>query len=370
MKKYSFFLFTICCLLLTRHASAAIIYSQAANQDVYEGQTFVLDWFLDTEQQNINSINLKVNFSAQNLEVIAANTGNSLISLWIENPQIDNQQGKLELIGGIPNGANGNKVPIFRTVFKAKSSGQATISLDPASMVLRNDGRGTADLLKSQNRVFNIYPENFIPTKISSATHPDQTAWYQNRNAVINVETKPNKDYSYSFSSNLEMIPENLKQDVSHELRFPNLPDGIYYFKLNSHEGSSNWQEASVYRIQIDATPPEEFIPTISSDESVYDGSSFVSFSTLDKTAGISHYKARNGLFGITKTVISPLKLKKPIVGDKIQIVAVDLAGNSRVEYISFPGYISERMFTLIILLIGLGGLAWYWYKKRSQASI
>jgi hypothetical protein len=40
------------CILNLHRASAAVLYSQAANQDTYEGQTFVVDWYLDTENQS------------------------------------------------------------------------------------------------------------------------------------------------------------------------------------------------------------------------------------------------------------------------------------------------------------------------------
>src|SRR4051812_5031155 len=76
-------LFGLCILMfgISNRASAATIFSQAANQDVYAGQTFVLDWYLDTENKPINAVDLGLSFSTDTLEVVDASTGNSLINL-------------------------------------------------------------------------------------------------------------------------------------------------------------------------------------------------------------------------------------------------------------------------------------------------
>jgi hypothetical protein len=274
--------------------------------------------------------------------------------LWLKPPSADNTNGSVELVGGVPNGANGNKIPIFRTVFLAKSAGSAFINLNPASVVLLNDGQGSSELLKFKNESFNVYPKSFIPMQITSPSHPDPNAWYKNHDVVIKFNLKSGEDYSYSFSSNIEIIPDNQEQDVPTEIKYPNMPDGIYYFKLNSKVGSSNWKEAGVFRIQIDSTPPEAFQPVIGSDPAIFNGSSFVSFSTVDKLSGISHYKVKIGLFGRSLETQSPYKLSKPLIGDSVKVTAFDQAGNGQDAYMSYPGYVPVRVFEGLLILIGL----------------
>lgn len=336
---------------------AATLYSAAANQDIYEGQTFVVDWFLDTEGRPINTVDLNLDFSPQTLEVVDANAGNSLINLWIKYPTADNNAGKIELLGGVPNGANDSKIPIFRATFKAKATGTAFVNLNSASAVLLNDGLGSREQLKFKNLLFNVYPKDFIPIKISSATHPDQNRWYRNSDVVIKFESKPDEDYSFSFSSNIDNIPDEQKDEVPKEIKYASMPDGLYYFKLNSKTGPSDWKEAAVYRVQIDQTPPEDFTPTVGSDPAVFDGESFLSFSTLDKMSGISHYKLKVGLFDQSHETQSPYKLSKPWVGDLAVVSAIDRAGNKRVENVVWEGYLSVKEFELILILIGLIGL-------------
>jgi hypothetical protein len=364
MKKLYVILFAVLCVLFTKQALAATLYSQAANQEVYVDQSFVVDWYLDSEGKSINSLDLKLNFSPDTLEVANASTGNSLVSLWIKSPVADNNSGSLELVGGIPNGLNSDHIPIFRTVITAKKEGPAFIRLGEASAVLLNDGLGTSELMKFKNEEFNVYPKDFQPIEISSSTHPDSNKWYSLRDVALKFLPKADTDYSYSFSSNIEIIPGNLTQEIPNEIKYQSEPDGIYYFKLNSKVGPSNWQEAGVYRIQIDATSPEEFQPVIGSDSSILKGNPFLSFSTVDKTSGISHYTVKVGLFGKGIETQSPYKLYKPLVGDSITVTAFDSAGNTRVETISWPGYVSTKWFEIILVLIGLASIVWFIKKK------
>ncbi len=359
-------LFVICFLKFgIFYAQAAILYSQAANQDVYEGQTFVLEWFLDTEGKPINSLDLKLDFTPDTLEVVETTTGNSLVNLWIRTPTTDNNKGTLSLTGGIANGINSKQLPIFRSVFQAKKPGTASIKFNPDSTVLLNDGLGTQETLKFKDEVFNIYPKEFIPTVISSTTHPDPNTWYRNREVQIKFTPKEGVDYSYSFSSNLDIIPDDQKMDVPETITYSNMPDGIYYFKLNSKVGPSAWQEAGVFRVEIDATSPEAFTPIISSDPSIFDGKAFLSFSTVDKTSGISHYKVKVGLFGKEIETQSPYQLRKPLVGNNVEVTAYDNAGNERIETVDWPGVISVGLLKLILILTGILAVIINWIVGR-----
>jgi hypothetical protein len=344
-----------------------VLYSSAANQDVYEGQTFVIDWFLDTESKPVNMLDLKLNFSKDTLDIANASAGNSLISLWLKPPAADNANGTIELTGGIPNGSISSRLPIFRMTVRGKSPGTAFINLDPGSTVLLNDGSGSSEALKFKNEAFNVYPRGFLPVQISSPTHPDPDAWYKNRDVAIMFHPKPGEDYSFSFSSNIEIVPDNQKQDVPAQITYKNMPDGIYYFKLDSKIGAADWKEAAVYRVQIDDGPPEPFSPAIGSDPTIFSGSKFVSFATVDKISGISYYKVKVGLFGKTIETQSPYKISKPIVGDTVLVEAVDQAGNRRDASIAFQGYIPTKVFEWLLVLIGLTAIAGIFRKQISK---
>jgi hypothetical protein len=364
MKKIFLLLLPVAYCLLPVQASAVLLYSQAANQDVYEGQPFLVEWFLDTEGRAVNTIDLKIDYSKDILDVSDVSVGNSQINLWIKNPMAED--GVISMTGGITNGLRDDRILLFKSTFVPKQKGSATITLNADSKILLNDGRGSEDVLKFKNILMNVYPKEFVPLKITSTSHPDSNAWYKNNDVTIQFEPKDGVEYSYSFSSNIELIPDETKDDVSN-LHFDDHPDGIYYFKLNSKTGTSPWTETGVYRIQIDTTAPEPFDSFIGSDPAIFEGNSFVSFSTLDKTSGISHYKVKVGLFGKQIETQSPYKLNKPLIGDKVVVTAFDNSGNFITSVVKWPGYISVMTFKWILILIGLvlGALIAWKNRKR-----
>jgi hypothetical protein len=211
MKKYIILLFSIFYFLFSLKAQAATLYTQTANQDVYKGQTFVVNLKLDTEGVSVNSLDLKITYSKDTLEATDASAGNSVVSLWIKNPTIDSTLGTVEMIGGIPNGVTGKNIPVVSLTFKASAEGLAKISIDPASKVLANDGTGSALPLNIVPVAFSIQPANLVPNQISSPSHPNQDAWYKNRDVVINFTPNTGTDYSFSFSSNIDLIPDNTR---------------------------------------------------------------------------------------------------------------------------------------------------------------
>ena len=354
-------------LLPAAKTKAAVLYAGSPYEGVEQEQTFVVEWFLDTEQRVINTLSLKLKFTGDTLNVLDVSSGGSLIDFWLKAPVVNAESGTIELIGGSAGGLNGERIPIIRTSFQAKKQGRANIVMDQSSSVLLSDGRGTPDRLIFRELNFVISPPGLHPVSINSPTHPDQNSWYTSNDATIKFDPRPDEEYSYSFSSNLDIFPDEISDEPKEEIIYENLPDDIYYFKLNSRSGDSNWQEAVIFRVQIDATPPEEFTPQISSDPSVYDGKSFLVFSTVDKTSGISHYKIRTGLVGGATITQGPYILTaRPIFGNDIQIEAVDQAGNSRIVNVPYKGLLDLRKLSLAItLFIGIGLLIVI--KKRSE---
>ncbi|HEV8601447.1 MAG TPA: hypothetical protein VGQ87_02500 [Patescibacteria group bacterium] len=361
ISNFKFLIFVLAGLIWCGHAKAAVLYAGSATQQLTTGQSFVLDWFLDTDGEQLNALDLKIKFS-DNLEAQELSDGNSLVSVWLKYPHLA-ANGLIELAGGVPNGFNGKNAPIFRSTFLAKQSGEARIDVLSSSKVYENDGKGTAASLKFSPIIFEIGKAQTNAILISSPTHPSQDAWYQRKSVKIVFPLKAGLDYSYSFSSNLEIVPDEQKDEWSGEKTFENLPDGIYYFRLNQKQGPSAWQEAGVFRVQIDTAPPEPFEPTIESNINVLEGASLFGFSTVDKVSGISHYDVRIGLLDRFAETKSPIKLKKPLVGDNIQVRAYDYAGNVRAASVVYPGIISVRMFSILLGIIAIIA-AWYIWKK------
>src|SRR3989338_706472 len=353
-KKFLLLVLSVICYLLSATTAQAItLYSGAANQNVFVDHTFLVEGYLDTQDQEVNTLSLKLNFSNENLEVIEATPGNSGLNLWIKTPTFSNEKGTIELIGGVTGGVNTKKLPIFRAVFKPIAEGEAKIVMDETSTLLLSDGVGTEEKLTFNQLKFEIHPADLAPIEIISPTHPNPDHWYKQNKVLIEFLPKPNTEYSYGFSSNLEVFPDDV-QDAVEDVIYEDLPDGIYYFKLNSKTvGPVPWEEAAVFRVQIDTTPPQEFQPYLAADPSIFAGKPFISFNTRDNISGVDHYEVKFGGWGRwEKTADSVLQVPGFILGQTISIKVVDAAGNEQISTINLNELPNQGFFQKYILWV------------------
>lgn len=273
-------------------------------------------------QECINVASVCLDFSQDVLEVKDFNSGESILSLWVERPERDNldkinEEGKLNFIGGIPGGYCG-KIPgdvgesniLGSVIFSVKKPvifHRANVSFSSESEVFLNNGLGTAVSVKTQGANFEI----------------DE--------GKIGVE------------------------------------DG--------------WAE----KLAQDIIPPEPFIIEINRNDNIWDGQYFIIFSTNDKQTGIDRYeilevtsadllkaaKKRNIIIEWTKKIFeieeklpawqkvsSPYLLKDQGLKSIIAVKAVDKAGNERIveyqnealEALMYPA----RDYSLIVIFVVL----------------
>ncbi|HEY0979853.1 MAG TPA: hypothetical protein VGE18_00375 [Candidatus Paceibacterota bacterium] len=338
------------CVLFATPSSAATLSASAAQQQVYAGDTFAVEWFLDTENQSINLIDAVLTYSSETLEVIELSTGVSSFTLWPNQPYVL-RAGTISLTGGIPAGITGARVRVLRTVFRATAPGTATIATAAPSQVLLNDGIASARPLGVTPVVFEVLPGDSAPYSIYSTTHPLENVWYKNTHVEIDFTQIKGEEYSYSFSTNAELIPDAVPDKARTPIVYDNMPDGVYYFTLASRSGGGAWHEARVFRVQIDTQAPEFIDANIATDESLFEGKAFATFAAVDKTSGIEKYAIKSGWFGTYKTATTPFELRRPIVGDTTYIRAIDRAGNVQTTAINFPGY-SRPLYAYVVILL------------------
>ena len=132
-------------LLPAHGVSAAQLFLQTAKRTIPTDTTFAINVYVNTENESINAIEAKVSFPASQLELKEVRDGNSIINFWIERPKIS-QSGTVNFSGIIPGGYQGEGL-LFSLVFRAKSPGDATVSLAGGNVLL-NDGNGTPASLK------------------------------------------------------------------------------------------------------------------------------------------------------------------------------------------------------------------------------
>ncbi len=349
------------CSSFSTELSAATLSVAVAQQQVYQDDTFAVEWFIDTEGASINLIDAVLTYSPETLEVVELSTGSSAFILWAQQPRVV-RPGVIALTGGVPAGIMGGRVAVVTTVFRALTPGTGNITLTTPSQVLLNDGQGTPVALTMTPVLFDILSARSVPTTIRSTTHPLESVWYKNPRVEITFDQVKGEEYSYSFSTNAELIPDDVPDSTELPIVYENMPDGVYHFTLARRSGTRAWQEARVFRVQIDTTSPEFMDARMETDENMFEGKPFATFAAVDKTSGIERYAIKSGWFGTYKNAVAPFELRRPLLGDTTYIRAIDKAGNSETTTINFPGYI--RPWVAYVAILGVL-LVWIVVQRR-----
>lgn len=116
--------------------------------DLKVGDEVLLNVVMDSEEVVYNALEGDMVFP-ENIEIEKVITGNSFISVWIENP-VNFSKNKIRFSGISPSGYNSTKGNIFSVVLKVVNKGDATIKIENAK-VFQNDGLGTQNVPKLKN---------------------------------------------------------------------------------------------------------------------------------------------------------------------------------------------------------------------------
>ena len=137
---------------------------------------------------------------------------------------------------------------------------------------------------------------------------------------------------------------------------------------LNDGQGTETKTKTSILKIAIsaktpsvlppekkDIEPPEDFLPEITRDPSVFGNKWFLVFSTQDKESGINYYKVCEGKRKCV-TAESPYLLKNQNLDEEIIVKAVDKSGNNKIVVLppQKPKIWYENYLYLVILIAGV----------------
>ncbi len=81
----SFFIFNFC--------QAAILYLEPASGEYQPGDTFIVEIKIDTEGECINTVEVNLSFPKDILKAIDFSQGNSILTLWVKKPEINQEKG-------------------------------------------------------------------------------------------------------------------------------------------------------------------------------------------------------------------------------------------------------------------------------------
>lgn len=301
-------------------AHAALLYFDPAVTELSRGDTTTLGLRIDTDEgECINTVDAIIKYDPS-IRAVDISRGSSILSLWLEDPVINEASSTITLAGGIPGGYCGRiagdpnlTTLIAEIVFRSPgfnvggggTAQSANIWIDDASQVLLHDGFGTPSNLRTQG-------------------------------ATISLLSTPASTTSDTWTT----------------------------------------------RVQEDTIPPSDFLITLSKDNVAFNGKYFISFSSLDKQSGIDHYEIMEEPFvdfylfkwgradAPWRAIQSPYILKDQSLNSTIRVKAIDKAGNETVSTLvpdeAIRSVSHNRLITyavgvgtLILILILVGYVLW-----------
>jgi len=217
---------------------AAKLYFEPSAGNYYQGDNFMVSVRIDPNAECVNTVKAIIGFPQDILEAVDFSQGNSILTLWIKNPEISQDSGQISFIGGTPGGFCGRLAGdpeksnlLGKIIFQVKKlnisdKNTATINFLTDSQVLLNDGFGTPANLVGQNAVFNI---------LSGAAKTPKTEWQEELNKD-NISPE-------SFKINILRDPSIFNNKYFIVFSTTDKQTGVDFYEVK--EGKKEWKRAT-----------------------------------------------------------------------------------------------------------------------------
>lgn len=274
------------------HGNAASLSILPSQGTFNVGSTFDVQITLDTEGESVNALDLKLLFPPEIIQVVTPTTGKSIVGIWTNLPNFNNQTGELSFQGGIPNGINTSGGLVSNVTFRVRQTGNVVLKFAEGSRVLLNDGLGTDVLRRMGKSSLNFVLPPPEGPKVESDSHPDQVKWYNNSNVSLYWDSNVDVlGYSFVLDNNPISFPDNTLDSNENFITYENLESGIHYFHVKALGKDEVWGGTTHFSIKIDTTPPAEFPLEIRPAGKTSSKTLFLHFDTTDSYSGMDYYE-------------------------------------------------------------------------------
>jgi len=331
---------------------AAILFTAPHQQEINQGETFLVEIRLDSANEVINAVEGQISYPVNLVEAIEVSQGGSFLTIWPVKPTVDKAAGLITFTGGIPQGSLVVNGKILTVTFRAKNTiGTAEIEINTTqSGVYLNDGLGTRTDLRTLVGSYQISESAVSDLVINSSTHPQENQWYAKSTALLSWQLKEGALYSYKLSRDALTEPDDEIEEVIGEVSYTDLSDGIYYFFLKEKSANNDWSKPVSRKLLIDVTPPQSFQVLLSQEINEFAGQYFLTFATHDLTSGIDQYQVLEGN-QLYSNAESPFILKDQTRSKAITVKAIDKAGNvSESTLLALPQKKTDRTLAIIVV--------------------
>lgn len=278
--------------------------------------TFVVDEettlkiLVSSDGQSANAVEAQLSYDPKSVTVTNVSREGSLVSSWTEEPVVDGDLGLISFGGMLATSTLLDRGLVLSLHVRPLRAGDFTLHFEQGAAVHAADGTGGNMLTGFRDGHYTAHPKDLStptsdgspegevlgvatatpPVAITSATHPDQDAWYSASSSVFafHVEEGVTKirlgfDTKADGLARVSYAPPISGKTIEH------VDDGIWYLHLAAEvPDAPTWNTS--YALHIDHTPPEHFtVKEVARNDT---GDPKVSF-TVDATdtlSGVDHY--------------------------------------------------------------------------------
>jgi len=217
---------------------AAKLYFEPSEGNYFQGDNFIVAVRIEPDGECINTVKANIGFPQDILEAIEFSQGNSILTLWVKNPEISQGSGQISFIGGTPGGFCGRLAGdpeksnlLGKIIFQVKELNisektKATIKFLDDSQALLNDGFGTPANLVGQNAEFNI---------LSVVAETPKTEWQE--------ELKKDNVPPEAFEINILRDPSIFNGRYFIVFSTTDKQTGVDFYEVK--EGKKDWKKAT-----------------------------------------------------------------------------------------------------------------------------
>lgn len=316
------------------------------------GESFSVRVMIDAAGAAVNTGDGTISYDTTKLTAVSVSKEGSPFNLWVTEPTISAGAGTISFAGGGTTAVSGQKA-VATITFKGKAEGTAEVKFAKGTLLAGAGQNALSGALPTASYTITAAtatppptPTPTTPTKptktvnipppeepvIKSTSHPDQAVWYKERSAKFAWDIPYGvTGLKIGFDDKVDGVASELHEPPIPDFSKDDIADGVYYFHA-IYKNRGGWGSSTVYKISIDATPPEEFTASATGG----DLTAQVRFEAKDVLSGIALYRvgldeARSRDVQPSELVSGGYTLTNIDPGDHmITIVAVDKAGNER----------------------------------------
>ena len=285
---------------------------------------------INTGAEFINAVDARIHYDPTRVQILDISTTNSFCNKsLILTKTIDATTGTADISCLVTNpGFSGSDGTVADILIKPLQEGAFTLSFDPETQVLANDGLGTNVLRLATSGQYTITDPSDNDTQLFSITHPNSTRWYNTPTARFNWTPTENAQYNYTLDTNPLEPTVFTNTTTASTITLDTISDGIHYFHLQPIKDGKK-QKTLTYKISIDTTPPEKPQITVSDATLSIGDVARVVFTSSDALSGLQkifYAKIGTSLFLPTKPPLSIPALSHGTIPVTIRVF--DQAGN------------------------------------------